>query len=114
MPRAPTTLDAFNAVAEPKRRELLETLAGGEQSVNEIAGALKWRQPQVSKHLGVLLQVRLVNVRRTGRRRMYRINGTQLKVIHDWTGGFEKFWEHQLDRIKQRAEEKEKTLRKGK
>ncbi|HTV48926.1 MAG TPA: metalloregulator ArsR/SmtB family transcription factor [Phycisphaerae bacterium] len=104
MPRAPSTLDPFTAVAEPKRRQLLGELSEGERSVNQIAGALKWRQPQVSKHLGVLLQVRLVNVRRAGRRRLYRINGQQLKEIHDWVGGFEKFWEHQLSRIKQRAE----------
>src|SRR5215468_1966752 len=108
MPRAPTTLDPFNAVAEPKRREVLGALAqrGGELAVNEIVEALGWAQPQVSKHLAVLREVGLVSVRRRGRERMYSVNGQQLKPIHDWAKGFERFWEQQLDRIKQRAEAK--------
>ncbi len=104
MPRAPTTLDPFNAIAEPRRREVLGALAGGEKPVNDLVKALGWPQPQVSKHLAVLREVGLVAVRRDGRKRMYAINGDQLKPIHDWTKLFERFWEHQLDRIKARAE----------
>jgi DNA-binding transcriptional ArsR family regulator len=106
MPRAPTTLDPFNAIAEPKRRQVLDALAGGERPVNDIVRALKWPQPMVSKHLGVLKEVGLVSVRRQGRQRMYTINGDRLKPIHDWAKTFERFWTHQLDRIKARAERK--------
>ena len=108
MPRAPTTLDPFNAIAEPKRRQVLDALAtaGGERPVNDIVRALKWPQPMVSKHLGVLKEVGLVSVRRQGRQRMYRINGERLKPIHDWALTFERFWTQQLDRIKARAERK--------
>ena len=104
MPRAPTTLDPFNAIAEPKRREVLNALGGGERPVSAVVQSLGWPQPQVSKHLAVLRQVGLVSVRRQGRKRMYRVNGDQLKPIHDWAKTFERFWSHQLDRIKQRAE----------
>jgi DNA-binding transcriptional ArsR family regulator len=104
MPRAPTTLDPFNAVAEPKRRRVLEALADGERPVNDIVRMLKWPQPMVSKHLGVLKEVGLVSVRRLGRQRMYSVNAQQLKPIHDWTKMFERLWTHQLDRIKARAE----------
>jgi DNA-binding transcriptional ArsR family regulator len=104
MPRAATTVDVFNAVAEPKRRRVLGALVDGERSVSEIVTALKWPQPQVSKHLGVLRQVGLVSVRDDGRRRIYRVNGERLKPIHDWVVTYEKFWKHQLDRIKARAE----------
>lgn len=108
MARAPTTLDPFSAIAEPKRREVLCTLAlgGGEMPVNSVVQSLGWPQPQVSKHLAVLRQVGLVSVRREGRKRMYRVNGEQLKPIHDWAKTFERFWSHQLDRIKMRAEAK--------
>ena len=106
MPRAPTTLDPFNAVAEPKRRVVLETLAGGEMAVNDIVGRLGWPQPSVSKHLGVLKEVGLVRVRREGRQRLYSVDATRLKPIHDWAKTFEKFWTRQLDRIKERAERK--------
>lgn len=109
MPRSPTTLDPFNAVAEPKRREVLGVLAGGERAVNDLVDELGWTQPQVSKHLGVLRKVGLVNVRHDGRQRVYSLNGEQLKTIHDWVEVFEKFWNHQLDRIKQRAEAKAKA-----
>lgn len=108
MARAPTTLDPFNAIAEPKRRLVLGTLAqgpGGELQVSELVETLGWPQPQVSKHLAVLLQVGLVSVRRKGRNRMYKLNGDELKPIHDWVKSFELFWTHQLDRIKQRAEQ---------
>jgi DNA-binding transcriptional ArsR family regulator len=112
MARSPTTLDSFNAIAEPKRREVLGLLSAGERPVNDIASLPGWRQPQVSKHLGVLLHVGLVQVRREGKQRLYRVNGEQIKPIHDWAATFERFWEHQLDRIKERAEaiEKKKSL----
>lgn len=106
MPRAATTLDPFNAVAEPKRRRMLGFLAagGGELNVNALVESLGWPQSQVSKHLAVLRQVGLVSVRRQGRERLYRVNGHAIKPIHDWTATFERFWSHQIDRIKQRAE----------
>ena len=109
MPRAPTTLDPFNAVAEPKRRRVLELLAdsdAGELPVNDIVNSLRWPQPMVSKHLGVLREVGLVSVREDGRQRYYRINGEVLKPVYDWAKTFERFWSRQLDRIKQRAEAK--------
>jgi DNA-binding transcriptional ArsR family regulator len=109
MPRAPTTLDPFNAVAEPKRRRVLELLAdadAGELPVNDIVSSLRWPQPMVSKHLGVLREVGLVSVREDGRQRYYRINGEVLKPVYDWAKTFERFWSRQLDRIKQRAEAK--------
>ena len=108
MARAATTLDPFNAVAEPKRRQMLETLAYGEMPVSDLVGRLGWPQPMVSKHLGVLKAVGLVTVRRDGRQRLYRVNGERLKTIHDWAKMFEKFWSHQLLRIKERAERKSK------
>src|SRR5258705_4789191 len=113
MARAPTTLDTFNAVAEPKRREVLGALAsgGGELPVNDLVRSLGWPQPQVSKHLAVLREVGLVAVRRQGRQRMYRVNGEPLKSIHDWSKTFERYWSGQLDRIKQRAEAKAAELR---
>ena len=106
MARSPTTLDPFSAIAEPRRREVLGVLArgGGELPVTAIVERLDWPQPQVSKHLAVLRQVGLVAVRRHGRKRMYSVNGAQMRTIHDWSKLFERFWEHQLDRIKRRAE----------
>jgi DNA-binding transcriptional ArsR family regulator len=106
MPRAPTTLDPFNAVAEPKRRQVLDLLAKGERPVNDLVKSLGWPQPQVSKHLGVLRKVGLVSEHRQGRQRVYMLNGEQLKPIHDWVKNFEQFWKHQLERIKARAEQK--------
>ena len=108
MPRAATTLDPFNAVAEPKRRQVLETLAHGEMPVTDLVGRLGWPQPMVSKHLGVLKEVGLVTMRRDGRQRLYQVNGEKLKTIHDWAQTFERFWSHQLLRIKERAERKSK------
>jgi DNA-binding transcriptional ArsR family regulator len=108
MPRAATTLDPFNAVAEPKRRQMLETLAHGEMPVTELVGRLGWPQPMVSKHLGVLKEVGLVTARRDGRQRLYQVNGEKLKTIHDWAKMFERFWAHQLLRIKEQAERKHK------
>ncbi len=107
MARAATTLDPFNAVAEPKRRRVLEALAAaGEMPVNDLVGRLGWPQPMVSKHLGVLKEVGLVSVRKEGRQRLYRVNGETPKTVHDWTKTFERLWEHQLDRVKERAERK--------
>lgn len=106
MARAPTTLDTFSAIAEPKRRRVLESLAVGERPVNDLVLSLGWPQPMISKHLGVLKEVGLVRVRRAGRQRLYSVNGPALKPIHDWTKTFERFWTHQLDRIKERAERK--------
>jgi DNA-binding transcriptional ArsR family regulator len=106
MPRAPTTFDPFNAVAERKRRLVLDMLAQGERPVNDVVESLGWPQPQVSKHLGVLKKVGLVSERRSGRQRLYSLNGEKLKPIHEWVKTFERFWQHQLERIKERAEQK--------
>src|SRR5262245_37180355 len=99
MARSPTTADVFNAVAEPRRRQILDLLARGERSVNDVAGALRLRQPQASKHLGVLRQVGLVSVRGSGRRRLYKLNADRLKPIHDWVKAFERFWTESFDRL---------------
>lgn len=107
MARAATTSDVFNAIAEPRRRMIIDLLAGGgEQAVGDLARRLRVAQPAVSKHLGVLRSVRLVSVNRRGRRRMYRLNAAELKPVHDWVKHYERFWGHQLDRIKRRAEER--------
>ncbi len=107
MPRAATTTDAFTAIAEPRRRAILGALAesNSERDVNWLVEELGWPQPQVSKHLGVLRQVGLVRVARDGRRRLYSINGKELRPVYEWVKHYERFWEHQLDRIKQRAEQ---------
>lgn len=104
MPRASTTSDAFNAIAEPRRRDILAFLANDERPVAEIVDELQMRQPSVSKHLRVLLHVGLVDVRRDGRQAFYRTNTTHIKAIHDWTRLFEGYWQNQLGRIKARAE----------
>jgi DNA-binding transcriptional ArsR family regulator len=104
MARSATTTDVFSAIAEPRRRQVLGTLIGGEKAVADIVDILGWPQPQVSKHLAVLRAVGLVNVRQLGRQRLYVVNGPRLKPIHDWVRMYEQFWSHQLDRIKQRAE----------
>ena len=106
MARAATTSDAFNAIAEPRRREILSYLATHERPVGEIVIALKLDQPSVSKHLGVLRKVGLVRMRCDGRHKYYRTNAAAIKPLHDWASEFEKFWQHQLARVKQRAEEK--------
>lgn len=111
MSRAATTLDVFNAIAEAKRRRMLGALGAGERSVNDLVTVLNWTQPQVSKHLGVLRQVGLVSVRHDGRQRFYRVNGERLKPIYDWVVTFEKFWDHQLESIKARAEARARELR---
>ncbi|MGA3132958.1 MAG: metalloregulator ArsR/SmtB family transcription factor [Terracidiphilus sp.] len=104
MARAATTSDPFNAVAEPRRRQILTFLAGDERQVGEIVVAIGLDQPSVSKHLGVLRRVGLVRERRNGRHRLYRTNADALKPMHDWTETFERFWRHQLERVKERAE----------
>lgn len=104
VPRATTTSDAFNAIAEPRRRDILEFLAPQPRSVNDIVDALEMAQPSVSKHLRVLLHVGLVDVRREGRQAYYRTNSDQIKAVHEWTGRFERYWRRQLERVKERAE----------
>jgi DNA-binding transcriptional ArsR family regulator len=110
MARAATTTDAFNAVAEPRRRQILALLAQRELSVGELVHALGQAQPQVSKHLRVLREVGLVDVRDEGRQRMYRLNGTPLKPIHDWVRTFEQSWSErfgQLDAVLEELKEAE-------
>jgi DNA-binding transcriptional ArsR family regulator len=99
MARAPTTQDPFNAVAEPKRRRLLETLAARELSVNDLVHRLGWPQPMISKHLGVLKKVGLVSERRAGRQRIYRANAARLKPILDWVTPFQQIWDERFDRL---------------
>jgi DNA-binding transcriptional ArsR family regulator len=105
MARAATTADAFNAVAEPRRRQILDALAGGERPVNDLVALLGLAQPQVSKHLRVLREVGLVEVREEGRQRMYRLNGRPLKPIHDWVKGYERSWSERFDRLEVVLEE---------
>jgi DNA-binding transcriptional ArsR family regulator len=97
--RAATTTDAFNAIAESSRRDILVALAGGEAAVGEIVDRLRLSQPQVSKHLGVLRAVDLVRCRTVGRHRLYRLNGAALRPVHDWIRGFETLWNERLDRL---------------
>jgi DNA-binding transcriptional ArsR family regulator len=99
MARAATTTDAFNAVAEPRRREILDVLAGGERPVNDLVRVLGLAQPQVSKHLRVLREVGAVDVREDGRRRLYRLNGRALKPIHDWVKDYERTWAERFDQL---------------
>ena len=106
MPRAATTSDAFNAVAEPRRREILNYLALQERPVAEIVARLSLPQPSVSKHLRVLRDVGLVHLRREGRRKLYRLNADAIRPLHEWTSTFERFWRNQLRRVKERAERK--------
>jgi DNA-binding transcriptional ArsR family regulator len=109
MARAATTSDPFNAVAEPRRRQILSYLAGNERQVGEIVTAVGLDQPSVSKHLGVLRAVGLVRVRRNGRHRLYRTNAEAIRPVHEWAETFERFWSHQLNRVKERAEAKSKS-----
>jgi DNA-binding transcriptional ArsR family regulator len=99
MPRAPTTTDAFNAVAEPRRRQILELLADGERPVNDLVAELGIPQPQVSKHLRVLRAVGLVRAREEGRQRLYRMEGRPLKSIHEWVKAFERTWSDRFDAL---------------
>ena len=105
MARAATTTDAFNAVAEPRRRQILDVLVDGERAVNDIVQLLDLAQPQVSKHLKVLRDVGLVDVRDDGRRRLYRLNGHPLKPIHDWVSNFERTWEERFEALDDLLEE---------
>ena len=111
MARAATTSDVFNAIAEPRRRAIVDLLAfGAERDVTELVIKLGLPQPAVSKHLGVLRKVGLVAVHKAGQRRMYRLNPQELKPVHDWTQKFERFWTDHLDSIKEVAERKAKQL----
>jgi DNA-binding transcriptional ArsR family regulator len=106
MARAATTSDAFNAVAEPRRREILNYLALQERNVGDIVASLGLEQPSVSKHLRVLRDVGLVHMRRDGRQKLYRTNAEAIRPLHEWTGMFERYWQHQVTRVKERAEKK--------
>jgi DNA-binding transcriptional ArsR family regulator len=99
MARAATTADAFNAMAEPRRRQIVDALADGERPVNEVVRLLGLAQPQVSKHLRVLREVGVVDVRNEGRRRLYRVNGHALKPIHDWVKAYERTWSERFDAL---------------
>jgi DNA-binding transcriptional ArsR family regulator len=99
MARAATTADAFNAVAEPRRRQILDLLGGGERPVNDLVRLLGLAQPQVSKHLRVLREVGAVDVRGQGRQRLYRVNAQALKPIHDWVKGYERSWSERFDQL---------------
>jgi DNA-binding transcriptional ArsR family regulator len=104
MARASTTSDAFNAVAEPRRREILSYLAGSERPVAGIVAAVSLGQPSVSKHLRVLRDVGLVRMRCQGRQKLYRTNAAAIRPLHQWAGTFERYWQHQLNRVKELAE----------
>jgi DNA-binding transcriptional ArsR family regulator len=107
MARAATTTDVFNAVAEPRRREIIDLLSDGrEWAVNDVVVRVKLAQPAVSKHLGVLREVGVVAVVKRGQQRMYRLEAAKLKPIHDWAKTYEKLWTGQISRIKERAEQK--------
>jgi DNA-binding transcriptional ArsR family regulator len=105
MARAATTSDAFNAVAEPRRREILSLLVVAERPVGDLVAILRLDQPSVSKHLRVLRDVGLVRVRRNGRHKLYSTNAEGIRPMHEWTATFERYWRHQLNRIKERAEQ---------
>ncbi len=110
MARSPTTSDVFNAVAEVQRRRILELLTEGEKSVNQIADAFGFRQPQTSKHLQVLKEVGLVTVRSDAQQRLYRLNPEGIKQIYDWTKTFERHWNESLDRLEAYLEELQKEV----
>jgi DNA-binding transcriptional ArsR family regulator len=109
MARAATTADAFNAVAEPRRRQILDVLAGGERPVNDLVRVLGIAQPQVSKHLRVLREVGAVDVRDEGRQRLYRLNGEALKPIHDWVKDYERTWSARFEQLDAVLEELKQT-----
>jgi DNA-binding transcriptional ArsR family regulator len=104
MARAATTTDVFNAIAEPRRREIIGILSNGEEWA--VVAKVDIEQPTVSKHLGVLLKVGVVSVTKRGQQRMYRLDAAQLKPVHDWVKSYERYWTHQISRIKQIAEQK--------
>jgi DNA-binding transcriptional ArsR family regulator len=105
MARAATTADVFNAVAEPRRRQILDLLAAGERPVNDLVARLGLGQPHVSKHLRVLREVGAVQVREAGRQRLYRLDGAALKPIHDWISSFERTWSERFDALEGVLEE---------
>jgi DNA-binding transcriptional ArsR family regulator len=109
MPRAATTSDVFNAIAEAQRRDILVYLASQERHVSDIVARFELSQPSVSKHLRVLRHVGLVNARRDGRQMFYRANADAIRPLHDWTGIFQQYWSNQLARVKERAERKPKS-----
>jgi DNA-binding transcriptional ArsR family regulator len=111
MARAATTSDAFNAVAEPRRRQILDVLAGGERPVNDLVHVLGLAQPQVSKHLRVLREVGAVDVRDQGRQRLYRLNGRALRPIHEWVKNYERLWADRFDELDVVLEELENKER---
>jgi DNA-binding transcriptional ArsR family regulator len=111
MARAATTSDAFNAIAEPRRRQILLLLAAREHSVNEIVAILRVDQPSVSKHLRVLRDTGLVRMRCNGRQKLYRTNAEGIRPLHEWAGEFERYWGHQLNRVKERAEKRDAARR---
>ena len=107
MARAATTADVFNAIAEPRRRQVIAVLSDGrEYAVGEVVARMRMAQPAVSKHLGVLRKVGVVSVIKRGQHRMYQLNASKLKPVHDWVKTFERYWTHQLGQIKERAERK--------
>ena len=107
MARAATTTDVFNAIAEPRRREIIDVLNDGrEWAVNDVVAKVRIAQPAVSKHLGVLRKVGVVTVVKRGQHRLYRLQAGELKSVHDWVKTFERYWTHQISRIKERAEQK--------
>jgi len=107
MARAATTADVFNAIAEPRRREIIGLLNDGQEwAVGDVVARVRIAQPAVSKHLGVLRKVGVVSVIKRGQHRMYRLNAAELKPVHDWVKTFERYWTHQLGQIKERAERK--------
>jgi DNA-binding transcriptional ArsR family regulator len=107
MARAATTTDVFNAIAEPRRRDIIDILVDGrEHAVGEMVETLRLPQPAVSKHLGVLRKVGIVSVTKRGQLRLYRLDPLELKPVHDWVKKYEQFWAHHIDRIKERSERK--------
>lgn len=112
MARSPTTLDAFAAIAEPKRRLILETLGGRRLGVTQLVDELRWPQPMVSKHLAILRKVGLLRVERRSREKIYEVEGEPLKNIHDWTRRFERLWDSHLQSVKSRAEAKARAAQK--
>lgn len=108
MPRAAVRADVFNAIADARRRDILAYLAAEERPVGDIVAALELPQPSVSKHLNVLRHVGLVHVRRDGRQVFYRTNVAAIRPLYEWAQIFERYWGHQLTRVRQRAESRSK------
>ena len=113
MARAATTSDAFNAIAEPQRREILVLLRGGERPVTDLARDLGMSQPQASKHLRVLREVGLARVRGVGKQRLYGLDARGLRPVHEWVGGFERFWSESFDRLDEYVQELQQARQEG-